>query len=141
MTTETIPTGRVEAIHLATAAGEPMHAVERVVARTGGGLEGDRYDQGLGHWSAIRRSGDALTLIEAEAIEALARDHGITLAPGEARRNLTTRGIGLDALIGRTFRIGAVTAHAVRRCEPCSYLEELTGKEVLAPLVHRGGIR
>jgi MOSC domain-containing protein YiiM len=139
--TERSGPGRVEAIHVTGAAGEPMRAVDRVIARTGGGLEGDRYDSGLGHWSAIRRGGDGLTLIEGEAIEALARDHGITLAPGEARRNLTTRDIDLDALIGHTFRIGAVTARAVRRCEPCSYLDELTGKEVLAPLVHHGGIR
>jgi len=133
--------GRVEAVHVAPAAGEPMQAVERVRAVSGSGLEGDRYATGTGHWSAIRRSGDGLTLIEGEVIDAVAREQSLALRPGDTRRNVTTRGIRLDELIGREFRIGALRVRGVRRCEPCSYLEGLLGQPVLAPLVHRGGIR
>ena len=133
--------GRVEAIHVATAAGEPMQTVERVRAVAGAGLEGDRYAAGTGHWSAIRRSGDGLTLIEGEVIDAVVREQGLSLRPGDTRRNVTTRGVRLDELVGREFRIGALRVRGVRRCEPCSYLEGLLDQPILAPLVHRGGIR
>ena len=133
--------GVVEAIHITREAGAPMEARSRVRAIAGIGLEGDRYARGTGHWSAIRRSGDELTLIEAEEIETLARVHGIALAPGASRRNMTTRGIRLDDLIGRRFRLGGAVCRAVRRCEPCSYLEGLLGQQVLYHLVHRAGIR
>ncbi len=133
--------GRVEAIHLAGAAGEPMRAVDRVRAIAGVGLEGDRYALRTGHWSPIRRAGDELTLIEREVLEELEASHRFGLGPGDTRRNVTTSGIRLDQLIGRQFRIGDVVCQAVRRCEPCSYLEGLLDREVLYPLVHRAGIR
>lgn len=133
--------GSVEHIHLATAAGEPMRSVRSVRAIPARGLEGDRYATGSGHWSPIRRAGDSLTLIEAEEIEGVVVAHGLDLRPGSTRRNLTTRGIRLDELIGRRFRIGAVVCRGTRRCEPCSYLDQLLDQEVLNALVHRGGLR
>ena len=74
-------------------------------------------------------------------IEDLARDHGIRLAPGETRRNVTTRGIRLNDLVGRRFWVGNVLCEGTRLCEPCHYLTELTGKSLLRALVHRGGLR
>jgi MOSC domain-containing protein YiiM len=118
-----------------------MAAVARVRAIAGIGLEGDRYAAGTGHWSAIRRSGDSLTLIEAEEVEAVAASNGLRLPPGSTRRNVTTRGVRLDELLGRRFRIGEVECLAVRRCEPCAYLDGLLGQEALPVLVHRAGIR
>lgn len=118
-----------------------MVAVDRAEARSGTGLLGDRYATGTGHWSPIRRSGDGLTLIEAEEVEAVASAAALDLPPGSTRRNVTTRGIRLDELIGRRFRIGEVACRGVRRCEPCSYLDGLLDQPVLAALVHRGGIR
>jgi mutator protein MutT len=133
--------GVVEAIHLAAAAGEPVREVELVRANAGVGLEGDRYALGRGHYSPDLRVSRDLTLIEAEVIEDLARDHGIQLAPGETRRNLTTRGIRLNDLVGRRFWVGEVLCEGTRLCEPCRYLTELTGKPLLRALVHRGGLR
>ena len=118
-----------------------MQAMDQVEARPGGGLAGDRYDTGLGHWSPIRRSGQGLTLIEGEAIDSLAAADGLVLDAGDTRRNLTTRGIDLDAAIGSRLRIGPVVVKVVRRCEPCSYLDGLLGQPVLERLVHRGGVR
>ena len=135
------PTGRVLHIHIAPGAGEPMVALDAVEAIAGVGLVGDRYATQTGHWSPIARRGERLTLIANEEIQRLGHEHGMWLQPGEMRRNITTEGIALDALLGRRFAIGAVVCEATRRCEPCTYLEELIDKEVLYAVVHRAGIR
>jgi MOSC domain-containing protein YiiM len=133
--------GTVESIHVTAAAGAPMQAVERIRAIAGVGLEGDRYATAVGNYSANTKVDRHVTLIEAEEIEALEERAGIRLAPGETRRNVTTRGIRLNELLGRRFRIGAVVCEGTRLCEPCLYLADLLGKPILEPLVHRAGLR
>jgi ADP-ribose pyrophosphatase YjhB (NUDIX family) len=130
----------IEWIHIAEQAGAPMRALERVEVRAGAGLRSDRYARREGFWQDDRVSRD-LTLIEAEIIDDLAATCGIEVAPGETRRNLTTRGVRLNDLVGRFFWIGDVLARGTRLCEPCKHLTELTGKPLLEPLVHRGGLR
>ncbi len=134
-------TGRVEAIAVGEAAEAPMRVLERAVALPGRGLEGDRYARGAGTFSSPGVPGHDLTLIEAEEIEALTLPSGRRLAPEEARRNLVTRGIDLDALVGRRFRVGGVECAGRRLCEPCAHLERLTERGTLRGLVHRGGLR
>jgi len=129
--------GRIESIHIAGTTGGPVRAVAAVEALPGVGLAGDRSHRQDGE----DKPGRDLTLIEAENIEYLARDHGIELAPGESRRNVTTRGVRLNELVGKEFWIGDVLARGVKLCEPCEYLQELVGKPILKPLVHRAGIR
>ena len=136
--------GRVEAIFVAAGGGgQPMRPLAAAVAVAGRGLEGDRYHDRTGYYSERPSPGGGreLTLIEAEVLESLATEHGITLAPVECRRNLVTRGIRLLELIGHRFRVGELLCEGVRICEPCVYLEQLTGKPVNEPLVHRGGLR
>jgi MOSC domain-containing protein YiiM len=133
--------GRIEAIHLADVAAGPMRSVPRVRAIAGVGLEGDRYATGNGTYSPDPRTDRHLTLIEAEEIEALASRDGIVLDPGETRRNVTTRGIRLNELVGRRFRVGGIECEATRLCEPCQGLTDLLGKPVLKPLAHRAGLR
>lgn len=134
-------TGRIEGIHIAPGEGRRMTGVERIRAIAGVGLEGDRYAGGHGRWSGDARPGREVTLIEAEVIEDLASTHGIALRPGESRRNLTTRGIRLNDLVGRRFRVGEVECEGASLCEPCGYLEGWVGQPIIAPLVHRGGLR
>jgi hypothetical protein len=126
--------GRVEALAVAAAAGAPMTLVERVVARAGRGLEGDRYFDGRGTFSNPHSLGHQLTLIDAEAIEGL-------LAPADARRNVVTRGVDLNALVGRRFTVGEAECVGRRLCEPCAHLQRLTEPGVLRALVHIGGLR
>jgi MOSC domain-containing protein YiiM len=133
--------GRVDAIHIAPAAGEPMRSVASLRALPGVGLEGDRYALRTGHWSPDPKVDRDVTLIEAEEIERLAAEHGIALPPGVTRRNVTTRGIRLNELVGRRFRIGGVECVGTRLCEPCQYLTDLLGEPILVPLVHRAGLR
>jgi MOSC domain-containing protein YiiM len=132
--------GHVEQIHIASDAAEPVEAVERVEAEPDKGLVGDRYYKDQGTWSDRDGGGRDLTVIAAESLEALAEETGINLEPGEHRRNVTTRGISLNALVGERFTIGDVTIEAVRLCEPCNHLEEMTEDGVLEGLVHRGGL-
>ena len=132
--------GSVESIHIAPAAREPMRAVEQVEAIPGVGLEGDRYAKGQGTFFKPQPDYE-LTLIEAEAIEALQREYGTELLPHEARRNVVTRGVPLNHLVGREFRIGGVRVRGIRLCEPCEHLQRLIGRSVIKGLRHRGGLR
>jgi MOSC domain-containing protein YiiM len=116
--------------------------IPRATAHAGRGLEGDRYCAATGTFSAKAGPGRDLTLIEAEALESLARDDGIPLPPGGSRRNVVTRGIALGELIGRRFRIGdAVECVGVKPCDPCGHLERLTRPGVKRGLENRGGLR
>jgi MOSC domain-containing protein YiiM len=133
-------TGTIESIHLASAAKAPTRAVDQVQAIPGVGLEGDRYALQQGTFFKPEPAFE-LTLIEAEAIQALKRDYGVELAPGEARRNLVTRDVPLNHLVGQEFHIGEVRIRGIRLCEPCSHLQTLVGRPVINGLRHRGGLR
>jgi MOSC domain-containing protein YiiM len=130
-----MPNGSVVAIHLAAEESGPVHAVEEVEAVAGAGLSGDRY------FEPGADPARQLTLVEAEELERLEREHGIALAPGESRRQLTTRGVRLNELVGRRFTVGGVACRGIELCEPCSHLQALTGRPgILRALVHRAGL-
>ena len=133
--------GAVVSIHIVPAARGPMVSVTEVRAVPGKGLEGDRYFTGGGTYSDPPGPDREVTLIESEAIEAVTPDSGVALDPGETRRNIVTRGVPLNHLVGREFRAGEVTLRGIRLCEPCSHLEQLSHPGVLHGLIHRGGLR
>ncbi|HEV2937396.1 MAG TPA: MOSC domain-containing protein [Streptosporangiaceae bacterium] len=118
----------VEAINIGTS--DDLGPVSSVRAVAGHGLEGDRYffADGAG-------SGEALTLIEAEAIE----DVGLTGA--KSRRQVVVRGGGLNDLVGKRFRVGDVECEGIELCEPCLHLQKLTRPGIIKDLIHRGGLR
>jgi hypothetical protein len=132
--------GRVEAIVIAPAAEAPAVLVDEAHAERGRGLEGDRYYEQRGTFSNPHARGIDLTLIEDEVVDELALRSG-GFGVGDARRNIVTRGVDLNALVGRRFRIGEVECLGQRLCEPCAHLERLTAPGVLRALVHRGGLR
>ena len=132
--------GKIESIHITPAAKAPMQSVNEVLAISGRGLEGDRYFLKQGTFFKPEPQFE-LTLIEAEAIEALQRDYKVELASGDSRRNVVTREVALNHLVGREFSIGGVRARGIRLCEPCNHLQALVGKEVIKGLRHRGGLR
>lgn len=135
--------GKVEAIAVTEHRSAPMREVEQARAIAGHGLEGDRYALKAGTFTPKDGAigGYDVTLIEAEVLDDLALPGGGRLAHVDARRNLVTRGIDLNALVGRRFRVGDVECLGRRLCEPCAHLERLTTRGVLLPLVHRGGLR
>ncbi len=135
--------GRVEAIALAARATGPVVLVPEAQAAAGRGLVGDRYEAGAGTFTPVRGGGRGydLTLIEAEVLDQLVLPDGRRLEYDEARRNLITRGVDLNSLVGRRFQVGNVECFGQRLCEPCAHLERLTTKGVLRGLIHRGGLR
>jgi hypothetical protein len=134
--------GTVEGLAVAPSAEAPMQLLEVARARAGRGLEGDRYAAGAGTFSPRggRRPGYDLTLIAAEVLDDLA-DAGQVLEFAGTRRNVLTRGVDVNALVGRRFRIGDVLCEGRRLCEPCVHLDRLSGPGILRPLIHRGGLR
>ena len=132
--------GSVIAIYVASTAEGLPHAVERVRALPGRGLDGDRYAAGIGTFSTHKGQRD-VSLIESEAIEAFERESGASVSAAESRRNVLTRGVRLNDLVGKEFQVGNVRMLGLRLCEPCTHLVRLTKQPAtLRGLVHRGGL-
>ena len=117
---EVVDEGRVEAIFISGQRGDRPQPVESVQAVAGKGLEGNRYfDTGRPH--------QELTLIEAEQLEYALGEHGLAIDAAATGRNLLTRGVDLNVLVGKRFRVGAAECRGVELCEPCTTMESRTG--------------
>jgi|SRR5688572_12640840 len=127
--------GRVEGIFISANEGDMPEPVERVRALAGRGLEGNRY-----FYDGDAPPGRALTLIAAEALEEGEVESGVPLGADESRRNVLTRGIDVNALVGRRFRVGEVECYGVELCEPCRSLEGMTRPGIVKAYVHRAGL-
>ncbi len=135
-------TGVVAHLHVAARAFLPMRAQEAIELVAGRGILGDRYMLGVeqGFYSEKPEEGRQVTLFEEEALEAISRDYGIEMTPDEHRRNVTTRGVALNHLVGRRFRLGPCLLEATRLSVPCRHIEEILEKPVFDPMVHRSGL-
>lgn len=131
----------IEAIYIRRSPGGPLEACDRVEAVAGKGLRGDR------HYGADDEPGQNVTLVEAEEIEAFCDRHGLPRDLALTARNLVTRGVRLDDLVGRTFQVGTVRLRGVERCEPCLVLgrrlarEGLDAPRIVREWAGRGGLR
>jgi MOSC domain-containing protein YiiM len=133
---------KVTDIFVAASPGSPAMAQQCVRAVPGRGLEGDRYFNGIGTFSPHPQKPDfEITLIQKEHVEVFASTSGIAFTARDARRNLVTLGVDLNALVGRDFRVGPVLIRGIRLCEPCNHLAKQTSPEVLRGLLHKGGLR
>jgi MOSC domain-containing protein YiiM len=119
----------VEAIHLGEPESPLLRSVDSARAVAGKGLESDRHFRPKG-----AKPGQALTLVEAENVES------VGLEPGETRRQVTTRGVRLNDLVGKRFRVGEVECYGVELCEPCTHLQSMTRPGIIKELTHRAGI-
>lgn len=132
-------------IHIAPSASYEMEELVEAECVAGRGIVGDRYYNGLGTYSPKPDTRE-VTLIEQEALDALSRNDPplqqgpITLEPRDHRRNLTVKGVPLNHLVGRRFRVGDVILRGGRLNFPCKYLEELLGLPVFLPLYNRSGL-
>ena len=126
--------GRVEWIGVRPARREPVIAVERVEAREGRGLTGDRFRGGA---SSKRQ----VTLIQAEHLPVIAQLLGRDrVDPSLLRRNIVVSGINLLSLNGAQFTIGAAVLEGTGPCHPCSRMEETFGPGGYSAVRGHGGI-
>lgn len=126
--------GTVVSIHVAEGAGTPTRALSTARLLAGRGIEGDRHVAGAGTFPS-GLPGSALTLIEHRVCEELG------LTADEHRRNIVVDGIELGELVGHEFMVGRVRCRGMRLCEPCTVVQHYAGRQILRPLVHRGGVR
>ena len=130
--------GTIDSIYLASSHGEPQRQVSVGSLTVGVGLEGDRY---------ANAGGGIVTLIEAEAVEQFNSHTGLSITPAETGRNIVTRGIALNDLVGKQFRIGEVLLEGFELCEPCATLgkrlstDTVGGQEVVTAFTHHAGVR
>jgi len=148
-------TPQVVALYIARRTNAAVEAVETARLLPGQGIEGDRYfrggqedlfgEEGEGRGFAGRaRSYDRkedLTLVCADELDAWNAACELQIPYGQFRRNVITRGIDLNALVGKRFRVGSVECLGIELCEPCSKLARLVSRQVLPNLVHRAGLR
>ncbi|MES3160627.1 MAG: MOSC domain-containing protein [Halorubrum sp.] len=131
--------GTVDALFVAPESGaEP--ASRQAVDIVDGGVEGDRYCRGKGHFQL---DACAVTLVAAEAIAAVREETGIDVSDGHHRRNVVVDGFGegMDDLLDATVRLGDALLRPTRRRPPCAHLEELAGVSgVASALRNRGGL-
>ncbi len=137
--------GRIVAIYTAAGPGYPMKLRDEVRAVPGRGLEGDRYFSENGTFSERRLPGreiTELTLIESEVIQHLRLEWGLDVAEADGRRNLVTRGVALNDLVGSEFEVGEVRLRGASLCEPCvSLVKSPEHRHLLRALAHKGGLR
>jgi len=132
--------GHLLAIHVTEQAAADMRELPEAKLIAGLGIEGDRYATGRGTYSKKPQPERQVTLIEIETLEAIQRDHQIELPPHETRRNLLTRGVPLNHLVGQHFRVGEVELFGGRLNVPCAYLDKLLDKPLFGPLTNRSGL-
>jgi MOSC domain-containing protein YiiM len=132
--------GALLAIFTAEEAGVEMHSSESAQLIAGLGIEGDRYAKRRGHYSHLHHDDRQLTLIEDEVLVAIRQETGIELTRQETRRNLVTKGVPLNSLVGCFFWIGSTVVYGGRLNVPCRYLERLIDKPVFEPLLDRSGL-
>lgn len=133
--------GTVVSIHIVATNSQPMQSVDKIHAVPGRGLEGDRYFANTE--SGWKDEPDReVTLIESESFDGMKRESGLDLHPSEGRRNIVTRGVALNHLVGQEFTVGNVRMRGLRLCEPCSHLQKVSKQPgILGGLIHRGGLR
>ena len=130
--------GRIEQIFIAPRKGAPARACEYVEAIEGVGLEGDRYTDPR---NQDPREESQVTLIEVEHIEAFNASTGLAMRTDGPRRNLVTRGIALNDLVGKRFRVGEAILEGRELCEPCGLFGRNTYRQAVRAFVHKGGLR
>jgi MOSC domain-containing protein YiiM len=131
--------GRVVSIFIRPEPSAPVVEQEIVHAVPGKGLQGDYYYAG----KSLKKSDPSreVTLFEKETLTAIKEEFNFTLKLGESRRNIITENVTLNQMIGKEFRVGKVRLKGIRQCQPCTHLVELTQKDLIPALVHRGGLR
>ncbi len=135
--------GVVASLYTGAVAGAALGSVNQATLEAGRGIIGDRYHLGEGTFSAklAGKPDFEITLIEQEEVDRFNCEQGLSLDAGALRRNVVTRDVRLNDLVGIRFRVGKAILEGIRLCEPCARLAGLVDPRVLPALVHRAGLR
>ena len=138
--------GTIVSIHIADTKGGDLRPLDSAELVKYCGIRGDRHFAEDGS-----HADSAVTLIESEQVDLFNELTGLTIAPHDTRRQIVTRGVPLNDLVGVRFRVGEVELEGTELCEPCTYLARhlteafsITGVspgEIVRGLAHRAGIR
>jgi len=135
--------GKIIDILIANNAKESLFQIEEAQIIKNKGIVGDRYFNEVGSFSQkLKEKNDFhVTLIEQEEIDSFNRLTNLNYNNKLFRRNLVTKGIKLNYLVGKKFKINGVVLVGMRLCEPCQMLSEELGEEFLNKMIHKSGLR
>ena len=134
--------GTIDHLFLTDAMSQPMRAQSELIAVAGEGIEGDRYMLATGTYSKKPEPGRQITLVEGEVLDWLKSEHGLTVRPEDCRRNVVTRGIELNPLVGKELTVGPARVLVHRLCQPCRYIEKLLDQpDLYERWWDKGGLR
>jgi MOSC domain-containing protein YiiM len=131
----------IEKIFVAAKRGDPQMSVDAVRVVLGRGIEGDR------NFGKAKHVGQNITFVAAEEIERFSTESGLSIGLSGTRRNIVTRDVPLNDLVGREFTIGEARFRGVELCEPCSRLaahlrnEDVSSARIIRLFAHRAGLR
>ncbi len=131
----------IEAIFVANKKREPQLSVSAIQVVAGKGIMGDRY------FNHLKKPGQNITFIAAEEVENFNLMTGRSIQACDLRRNIVTRSIQLNELVGKHFQIGEVQFYGIELCEPCKTLGKLLTtpamqpQEVIKAWTHKAGLR
>ncbi len=131
----------VERIFTRPSPDSPQTGHESVRIIAGSGIQGDRY------FDKHDEPGQNITFVEAEAIESFLVQQGLPIDLSISGRNIITRGVRLNDLVGQEFVVGGLRFRGVELCEPCLGLGEklatpaLSAAKVVSCLLHKAGLR
>ena len=131
----------IEAIFIAKEDLAKQEQVDSIQVVRGKGIVGDR------NFDKSKWPGQNLTFIEAEEIDRFNSAYNQNIELCATRRNIITRGVRLNDLVGKVFFIGNIKLKGVMLCEPCVVLGDLLknktmkSMDVVNAFVHKGGLR
>ena len=100
------------------------------------GIVGDR------HFNEFNDPYNQITLIESENIDNYNVKYGLNIPYKDFRRNIITKGIKLNDLVGKRFQIGKVELEGIDLCRPCKHLSEILDQDnIIKEFLRRGGLR
>ena len=115
---------------------QPIQEVNSIKVKTNQGIVGDR------HCKEFNDPYSQLSLIESENIDEYNIKFGLNLSYIEFRRNIVTKGIKLNNLVGKKIEIGNTKLDVIDLCRPCRHLTEMLNQDnILKEFLRKGGIR
>ena len=115
---------------------QKIQEVKTVKVIANQGIVGDR------HFKEFNDPFNQLSLIESENIDYYNIKYGLNIPYTDFRRNVITKGINLNNLIGKKLKIGKVKVEGIDLCRPCKHLTEMLNQEnILKEFLRRGGLR